>query len=225
MLNPDTRVEPDAMERAVGHLDADPAWSAVTAWLIGEAGQLQRYYRRLPRLRDVPVALIPRLLDWTPMARRYRMADVAFDAPTPVEQPPGAFILIRRSACPEPLLDPGYLNFFSDVELCRTLADRGLIRMEPDVRCFHVRGGAGLVTHDPAERARLHQDLVCGVRRYFRAEGSRSRMGRGLGARLLGHPDRSDGVTVGRVHALSGWAAARASLAGRPPDYDGGAAS
>jgi hypothetical protein len=153
------------------------------------------------------------------MARRYRMADVAFDGPTDVEQPPGAFLLIRQDACPRPLLDRAYRNFFSDVELCRILGRLGTIRMEPDVRCFHVRGGAGLVTHDPIEHARLHHDLVWGLRRYFRSVGVVGRAWIGLWVIVFWALRLAQAVGIGHGHLRASWAAATASLAGRPPAY------
>ncbi len=189
MLNPDTRVDPEALERAVRHFDADPALVALGAWFVDVHGAFRPYYRRLPRLRDVPVVLIPRLLDWTPMARRYRMADETFATGTMVEQPAGAFLLARRSSCPRPLLDDGYLNFFSDVDLCRVLGEVGQIRVEPDVRCYHARGGAGLITHEPEARSRLHQDLRLGCASLLPACPSpRAGLARNLGTRFLADP-------------------------------------
>jgi hypothetical protein len=154
------------------------------------------------------------------MARRYRMADVAFDGPTDVEQPPGAFLLIRQDACPRPLLDRAYRNFFSDVELCRILRRLGTIRMEPDVRCFHVRGGAGLVTHDPVERARLHHDLIWGVQRYFRSVGAVGRAWITAWTLAFWAIRLAQAALIGRDHLAVSCRAARASVAGRPPSYD-----
>jgi hypothetical protein len=221
MLNPDTRVEPEALERAVMHLDADRAVVALGAWFVDEQGSFRPYYRRLPRLRDVPVVLIPRLLDWTPMARRYRMADETFADSTVVEQPAGAFLLARRSACPEPLLDDGYFNFFSDVELCRRLWEHGVIRVEPDVRCYHARGGAGLITYEPDARARLHQDLVWGVRRYFQRSGTLGRAWIGIWVVAFWAMRLLQAITTDRRYPRATWAALIASLRGQPPHYEG----
>lgn len=220
MLNPDTRVDPEALERAVRHFDADPALVALGAWFVDVHGAFRPYYRRLPRLRDVPVVLIPRLLDWTPMARRYRMADETFATGTMVEQPAGAFLLARRSSCPRPLLDDGYLNFFSDVDLCRVLGEVGQIRVEPDVRCYHARGGAGLITHEPEARSRLHQDLVWGVRRYFRRVRLPGRVWLEIWVLGFWLIRLFQSVTAGRRHVRATGTAMLASLRGRPPRYE-----
>ena len=222
LLNPDTRVESEALERAVRCLDADPALVALGAWFVDEHGAFRPYYRRLPRLRDVPVVLIPRLLDWTPWARGYRMTDETFESSTVVEQPAGAFLLLRRADCPEPLLEPGYLNFFSDVELCRVLGEVGQIRVEPDVRCFHARGGAGLITYEAETRARLHQDLVWGVRRYFRRVGLVGRTWIELWVLSFWLIRLLQSMTAGRRYMRATRTAMMASLRGRPPHYGQG---
>jgi N-acetylglucosaminyl-diphospho-decaprenol L-rhamnosyltransferase len=224
MLNPDTRVEPDAIANAAARLDSDTSIVALGAYLIDPYGTLQRYYHRLPRVRDVPVVLLPRIPDWTPVSRRYRMGDASFEALLDVEQPPGAFLFIRRSACPEPLLDPGYRNFFSDVALCRHLLSIGRVVVDPQVRCFHVRGGAGLVTHHPRERSRLHHDLVWGARRYFSARTASSKAAAAwleMWIAVLWAGRLLQAVLRGRAAARAAWASARASFGRRPPEYTG----
>lgn len=168
LLNPDARVEPDALEAAVGHLQSSPGLVAVGALLTGPDGKVQRYYRRLPTMSDVPVILFEPLFRRTARGRRYLMLNEDFSAPLHVPQPPGAFLLVRRSAAPSPLVDPAYANFVSDVELCRRLSEMGQIMVFPDVRVTHQRAGAGVGTADPRLRARLYRDLAWGLRHYFR---------------------------------------------------------
>jgi GT2 family glycosyltransferase len=167
MLNPDTRLEPDALENALAHMAAEPGVVALTAYLIGSDGALQRYYRRLPEFADLPVMLFEPIFRNTKRGRRYLMLDEPFDRTTDVEDPPGAFILMRRSALGGHLLDPGYFNFVSDLELCQRLNRAGRVAMFTDVRCHHQRAGAGVGTTDPRLRLRLYQDYVWGLRRYF----------------------------------------------------------
>ena len=167
LLNPDTQPEPEAIERARDWFNRHPVATGVGAWLYGEDGSLQRYYRRIPTLLDVPIVLLPTLLHWTPRGRRYLMADESFTGLTRAPQPPGAFLMVRRPV-DGPLLDPGYFNLVSDVELCDRLGQKGEVVVSDEVRCMHVRGGAGLRTADPVARLRLFHDLTWGVRRYYR---------------------------------------------------------
>lgn len=169
MLNPDAALEPDALERAVAHMSASPELIGLGAYLVGPDGRLQRYYRRLPELIDVPVMLFEPLFRNTRRGRRFLMSDEPFDRPTPVENTPGAFTLLRRSATGDSLLDPGYFNFVSDLELCARLKEAGSMVVYPDVRCHHVRAAAGVGARDPRARVRLYHDFTWGIRRYFTA--------------------------------------------------------
>lgn len=168
MLNPDTEVEPEALENAISHFRGDPSLIGVGAYLIGRDGKLQRYYRRLPTLRDLPAVLFEPIFGKTRRGRRYLMLDESFEDPTVVEQPPGAFFMFRRVGSTSlALLDSGYFNFFSDVELCRRLLKSGRIEVFPDVRSFHHRAGAGVGTRNPRARLRLYHDFVWGLERYL----------------------------------------------------------
>lgn len=167
MLNPDTRVEPEALERAVAHMREEPDLVGLSAYLIGRDGNLQRYYRRLPTFADLPVMLFEPIFRSTRRGRRYLMMDESFNHVTPVQDPPGAFILCRRSALGGYLLDPGYFNFVSDLELCERLRRAGRVAVFDDVQCHHLRAGAGVGTTDPAARIRLYHDYSWGLRRYM----------------------------------------------------------
>ncbi len=173
LLNPDTAVEEQAIEHALGHLNSNGELVAVGAYLVGPDGELQRYYRRLPRVTDLPTILFEPIFRGTRRGRRYLMADESFAVPTRVPQPPGAFLLVRRDALAGWLLDPRYLNFVSDVDLCRRLG--GPITVSPDVRCQHIRAGAGVGTSNPRERMRLYHDLAWGFSIYFEREPALAR--------------------------------------------------
>ena len=220
MLNPDTRVEPRALERAVAHMIASPDLAGLGAYLIGPDGLLQRYYRRLPTLVDLPVLLFEPILRGTRRGRRFLMSDEPFDRPTPVENTPGAFTLVRRSAIGADLLDPGYFNFVSDLELCARLNRAGEVVVFPDVRCHHLRAGAGVGTRDPNARLRLYHDFTWGLRRYLTPHVGLS--GRTMLSILLGlyWLTRIGFVGVRQPksigHALI---VAATAISGRPPSY------
>jgi GT2 family glycosyltransferase len=174
LLNPDTLVEEEAIERAIDHLDADTGLVGLGAYLIGPDGELQRYYRRLPGAADLPIILFERIFRGTRQGRRYLMVDEPFSGRTRVPQPPGAFLLIRRKALGGWLLDSRYLNFVSDVDLCRRVG--GNIAVYPDVRCQHIRAGAGVGTRNPRERMRLYHDLAWGFSIYFESASTIARV-------------------------------------------------
>jgi len=227
LLNPDTRVQRDALERGVAHLETRDDISAVAALLVDDSGRPQAYYRRLPTIWDVPIVLMPGLLGATPRGRRYLMKSLADELQAPgaptglrqVEQPPGAFVMLRRPPGPI-VLDAGYFNYVSDVDLCARLGSTGEVVIDPSIICWHARGGAGVGNATTRERLRLHHDLTWGVRRYFRGPRSRRAAAWLQGsilvfwvARLVQAAIRSPASFPLAVRT------AVAALSGRPPDY------
>jgi N-acetylglucosaminyl-diphospho-decaprenol L-rhamnosyltransferase len=87
--------------------------------------------RRLP----TPPALIlealvlNRVWPANPVNRRYRALDLDYSRDLQVEQPSGAFLMVRRSVWQElGGLDEGFFPlWFEDVDLCRRILDRGLV--------------------------------------------------------------------------------------------------
>jgi GT2 family glycosyltransferase len=220
MLNPDTRVEPDAIERAVDHLNSSADLVAVGAYFIGPDGEVQRYYRRLPTLLDVPVLLFEPLFRRTRRGRRFLMEDESFSGRTLVEHCAGVFLLMRRLAVGPVLLNPAYFNLFSDVELSRRLNETGYVAVFDDVRCHHLGGGGGMSTENPRARLRLYQDFCWGIRQYFSSE--RGLLGRAfLNVAMLGYwvsrvirIARRDPASLGAAVSV-----AAVALRGRPPRY------
>jgi len=219
LLNPDTRVEPDALERAIAHMDSSRDLAGLGAYLIGPDGRLQRYYRRLPLLGDLPTLLFEPLFRHTARGRRFLMLDESFEEPTPVENPPGAFTLLRRSVVVDHLLDPVYFNFVSDLELCERLSRAGRVVVFPDIRVHHQRAGGGVGTRDPAARLRLYHDLTWGLRQYFRSRGVATATT--LNALLVAYwAIRLARICIPRLDLTpTGFRHAVAALAGRPPNY------
>ena len=87
--------------------------------------------RRLP----TPAVLIleslvlNRLWPGNPVNRRYRALDLDYSRDLQVEQPAGAFLMVRRSVWQElGGLDEGFFPlWFEDVDFCRRILDRGLV--------------------------------------------------------------------------------------------------
>jgi GT2 family glycosyltransferase len=220
LLNPDTELEPGALESALAHFQERPEMAAISGYLLNDDGTLQRYYRRLPTAGDVPVMLMGRLFRHTPRGRRYLMQGESFVGATAVEQPPGACLLVPRHVVDRLLLDPVFFNYGSDVELCARLLARGPIMVFDDVRCRHRRGGAGVHTSEVGERLRLAHDLTWGIRRLFRHTSRLERLyvefwlwvfwlGR-IGQAFMRRP-----ASIGL-----GVSTARRALAGQPPTYE-----
>jgi N-acetylglucosaminyl-diphospho-decaprenol L-rhamnosyltransferase len=115
--------------------------------LVGRDGVPQTGFsvRRLPTAASLSFELLGlnRLFPWNPINRRYRYLNRSLDQAGPVEQPAGAFLMVRRDVW-EKLggLDEAFHPvWFEDVDFCRRAADAGVpIEYLPQVSAAHVGG-------------------------------------------------------------------------------------
>jgi hypothetical protein len=115
--------------------------------LLGDNGQWQAGFmvRRLP----TPLTLafetlgLNRLWPGNPVNRRYRCFDLDPDAEASVEQPPGAFLMIRRDVWRQlgGFDECFYPVWFEDVDFARRLAEAGYtVRYSPSTVAKHSGG-------------------------------------------------------------------------------------
>jgi N-acetylglucosaminyl-diphospho-decaprenol L-rhamnosyltransferase len=151
LLNPDVTL--------LTPVDLFSEYAIVGGKLLSREGLPQTGFtiRRFP----TPMALsfellgLNRLFPWNPVNRRYRYLDRSLEEPGRVEQPAGAFLMIRRDVW-EKLggLDEGFHPiWFEDVDFCRRAADAG-VRIEylPQVSAAHS-GGHSIAQIDAGCRA------------------------------------------------------------------------
>jgi GT2 family glycosyltransferase len=131
LLNPDaailTSLEPlrEACQR--------PNTAGAGGLLLGAGGIPQTGFmvRRFPTpaVLIMESLLLNRVWPNNPVNRRYRALDLEIDAPAPVEQPAGAFLMLRRAVWEElGGFDEGfYPLWFEDVDFCRRAANRGFL--------------------------------------------------------------------------------------------------
>lgn len=113
--------------------------------LLGAGGLPQTGFmvRRLP----TPAALIMEALllnrVWpnNPVNRRYRALDLKIDTPAPVEQPAGAFLMLRRAVWKElGGFDEGfYPLWFEDVDFCRARRIGAIFSILPPLPLQNIR--------------------------------------------------------------------------------------
>lgn len=143
LLNPDvellTTINP-LMESARRH-------GLAAGRLVDQAGRTQAGFtlRRFP----TPTALIcelfgiNRLWPSNPVNRRYRCLDLDYNQPAVVEQPAGAFLMVRRDVWNKlgGFDEQFYPVWFEDVDLCRRAVDAGCqIAYVPSVVARHAGG-------------------------------------------------------------------------------------
>jgi GT2 family glycosyltransferase len=113
--------------------------------------------RRLPKPATFIFELfgINRLWPSNPVNRQYRYQDRDLDQQGPVEQPPGAFLMLRRDVWKtlEGLDETFYPVWFEDVDFCKRALDSGYqIEYVPSVQASH-EGAHSVGKLEPGSRA------------------------------------------------------------------------
>ncbi len=144
LLNSDTELRPGALAALVAFLDAHPGHGACAPRLERPDGSPQPSCKAFPRLATA-VFFDTVFERWFPGNReipRYFMKDFDHAHTRDVDQPPGAALLVRRALWEElGGFDPELWLFFNDVDLCRRIAQRGLLRAYvAEARVLHHEG-------------------------------------------------------------------------------------
>jgi GT2 family glycosyltransferase len=165
-LNPDTRLNPGALDRLIEVMDEHPEVGICGPVLIRPNGQLDHaasrhfptplsslgHFINLSRIPGAPKALS----DYT----------AATDHSGPVDAVNGAFMLIRRRALEDVgLFDEGFWMYMEDLDLCYRMRQAGwLTWFESSVSSEHVKGGST----GPYRSLRLNYAFHYGMYRFYR---------------------------------------------------------
>lgn len=205
LLNSDTVLEDDSLDRCVRWLRVHPSVGAVTPKLIGADGIMQECVHAFPCWRDELGLAIRRPL---PRAISEGITDGWLA---------GTALMIRRSAL-ESIgggLDAHYFMYWEDADLSIRLRQAGWkLAVVPEGHVIHYGGGSGGGA-DGARRADLHAWYVYGKYRWFaKHRGLFESMGLwGLDAinvlrmlaRALRHPSRPGVRSHAQVVAAGLW--------------------
>lgn len=166
VLNPDTELRPDTLERAVGALQADPRLGVVGALVELPDGTIQNSTIRFPSLRALAfnVALPARLQRRLPWAGDQRYASLDRSRPQRLDAVSGCFMLVKREVV-ETVggFDTRFFIYGEEVEWCRRIRRGGWeIEYRPEVRILH-HGGAS-TNHMTVWKAR---EMMRGQLLYF----------------------------------------------------------
>lgn len=162
LLNPDTVVVDQALDRLVDWMEAHPRAAVAGCRLLNTDGSLQRWTGgSFPNLWNVAShylfldRLLPSSLRPRPM---YRVSDDASDER--VDWVSGACLVVRRDALLGRLFDESYFMYAEDMELCERLASYGWeIWYTPSTTVVHHHGRSmsqqsGLVALSPVRAPR-----------------------------------------------------------------------
>ena len=145
LLNPDAVIR-SGLEDLREACDL-PGAGAAGGCLAGADGEPQKGFmvRRLPSpfTLILEVLLVNRIWFTNPWNRRYRALDLDYSQRLPVEQPAGAFLMVRRAVWQElGGFDEGYFPlWFEDVDFCRRMVNRGYrLYYVPEAVAKHTGG-------------------------------------------------------------------------------------
>jgi N-acetylglucosaminyl-diphospho-decaprenol L-rhamnosyltransferase len=145
VLNPDCRIQ-GGLEAMTALFD-DPTVGAAGGLLVDESGLAQTGFavRRFPTVANqvAELAGLNRLWPNNPLNRGYRCLDLDLSQEQDVEQPAGAFLLVRRAAWEQVggFDENFHPVWFEDVDFCYRLRQEGWrIRYSPLARATHIGG-------------------------------------------------------------------------------------
>jgi N-acetylglucosaminyl-diphospho-decaprenol L-rhamnosyltransferase len=172
ILNPDTEVMAETLDRLVAVLDAHPEVAVAGPTLVRADGSFDHAARRsFPTLLGAigHFAGIGRLMRRGRLAQ-YRAPDVEAG---PVDAINGAFMLARRSALESiGLLDKGYWMYMEDLDLLFRLKAAGWVTWyEPSAHALHLKRGTTGGVRSP----RLVWAFHYGMLRFYRTHYARQR--------------------------------------------------
>lgn len=154
LLNPDALLESEALQRALAHMEADPAIGMGGGLLLGRDGKREPSARLFPSLLN-EVLVLSGLSAKYSKSRFFGRFDRTWDdsgQATAVDWVPGAFALMRREALEQVgPFDERFFLYCEEVDLCRRFHARGwTIMYWPDVVIRHTGGESSktLENHD-----------------------------------------------------------------------------
>ena len=147
LLNPDTRLEPGAVERLAAWLDAHPGTGAVGPRIVDPDGSLQLSCRRFPTHWTGffnRYSLLTRLFPGNPWSRAYLMLDFDHASTRTVDWISGACLMTRRDVVDRVgPMDEAFFLFNEDVDWCRRMHDAGYdVVYLPAAVCMHEVGAS-----------------------------------------------------------------------------------
>jgi GT2 family glycosyltransferase len=149
LLNPDMRVFPDTLAKAVLSAQEKPAAVVSSIKLVNEKGENIPHIRRFPKLFDqlMVVLKVPHFLP--KVLNAYLCKNFDYEKSVVVDSVRGAFFLINRSAwqkisgAEKPFLDERYFIWFEEVDFCRQVREKGgEIWYFPNTSCLDYIGAS-----------------------------------------------------------------------------------
>lgn len=152
LLNPDTVLEPDALARAIAHMEATPSAGLAGGKLIDRHGTVQPSARQFPSLLN-EFLVLSGLAARFPRSRLCGRFDRTWadpEQPAEVDWVPGAFTIIRHDALRAVgPFDERFFLYYEEVDLCRRFKASGWgVWYWPDIVVPHLGGESSKTVED-----------------------------------------------------------------------------
>jgi GT2 family glycosyltransferase len=144
-LNPDTRIDADALATLAAYLDAHPDVGVAAPKLLDDDGTLQLSCRAFPGYATAlfgRYSLLTRLFPDNRRSREYLLSDFDHASQRDVDWASGAALM-----CPRAVFervggwDAGFFMFNEDVDFCKRVHDAGMgVVYVPDAVVYHAIG-------------------------------------------------------------------------------------
>lgn len=128
LLNPDTKIFPDTLEKSLTFIKSHPECGALGCKMLYPNGTIQPSIRRFPNLVVIFLILIkiPKIFPNLKIFKQYLAEDFDYNKTQTAEQIMGAFMLIPQSVFNRVgTLDERFFNWFEEVDLCRRIWQAG----------------------------------------------------------------------------------------------------
>jgi len=145
LLNPDTVIEEDTLEKCLGYMDEHPKTGSLGVKMIDGKGDFLPESKRAlptPSVAFYKVFGLSRLFPRSKVFGRYHLGFLNKDETHTVEILPGAFMMLRKSALDEVgLLDESFFMYGEDIDLSYRLLKAGYENIYfPETTIIHYKG-------------------------------------------------------------------------------------
>jgi len=144
LLNPDTVVLPNALDRMVEFMDENPGAGALGCKLLNSDGSLQPSCRSFPTLRAAffENSGLERLFPKNRLIGKYRMGYWEHNCVREVDQPMGSVLMLRTATVNQVgLMDEQFYMYYEEVDWCYRIKKRGWkIYFTPHAGVVHHAG-------------------------------------------------------------------------------------
>lgn len=144
LLNPDTQIIGDALQKLVSVLNSKEKYGAAAPQLLNDDGSIQHSVRTLPSYKDMffEMSLLSSVFSGSKYFARWKMKYFPHNETAEVEQPMAAALIVKKKILDEVgNMDERFKMFFNDVDLCKKIIDKGYkIIFYPEAKIRHSKG-------------------------------------------------------------------------------------